>query len=269
MKRDNAYYPDALATNKYLQYSRYLYEYLLYKDYSSIASSFRFVTKGIPEKRRRVAKSALGKFYIRKGTTDFQFINYAYERGIRNYLKKNLHSFKAFVDIGACIGEYCIWLASKGKSCYAFEPVPANFNGLMENIKLNKLNDQVHAFNCGLGRQNEQVFFEVMETVTGSSHIDREKLSQNTLPIQICKLDEILTPEKVADQMPTIVKMDVEGMELEVLEGSKFFLQRMEDLRIIYEHSFSGAEQIKKLLLDRGDFKFLPLDKYNTMAFKS
>lgn len=267
MKRDNAYYPSAFAGNKYFQYLRYLMEYARYNDWASIKSSFQLVLNGSTEKRKRVAESRLGKFFIRPGTTDFQFINYAYERKIRNYLKQNLSSFNVFIDVGACIGEYCIWLAKKGKRCYAFEPVPKNFDALKENAALNNVLEYLKAYPYGLGEKDEEVVFEVMETVTGSSHICRDNNKKGE-KISIKRLDDLLNINKIQNSTPVIMKMDVEGMEVEVLKGAKDFVNRIQNLRIIYEHSFSGNEKIKAILLSAGNFDFTFLDKYNIMAIK-
>lgn len=268
MKKDNAYYPSAFAANKYLQYLRYLIEFAKYNDWASIKSSFRLVLKGTAEKEKRIANSRLGKFLIRQGTTDFQFINYAYERKIRNYLKNNIDSFDSFIDIGACIGEYCIWLAKQDKDCYAFEPVSKNYQALEENIELNSVQSKVKSFNYGLGEKEEEVLFEVMDTVTGSSHISRDNSTQGET-IKIKKLDAILSESELSNDKRVILKMDVEGMEVDVLKGGSNLIRRLSDLRIIYEHSFSGADEIKNKLLTLGEFEFKHLDEFNVMATKA
>ena len=209
----------------------------------------------------------MGQFIIRKGSTDFQFVNYAYEKLIREYLRKNLNSFDVFIDVGACIGEYCIWLANKGKTCYAFEPVPKNYDALKRNVELNNVQSSIHDFNLGLGSSDEKLLFEVMDTVTGSSRAN-PNLKSGGVYVPIKRMDDVLPVDVLDGKSRVVMKMDVEGMEIEVLKGASDFLSRIDDLRIIYEHTFAGDNSIKSYLLDISEFSFTQLDEYNIMAKK-
>src|SRR6266700_4038807 len=112
--------------------------------------------------------SGMGRFMVRKNTNDFQFINYAYEKAIKDYFIKNIDTFDVFIDVGACIGEYDIWLAKKGKRCIAVEPI--SFKGLERNIALNKAEDRIQVFPCGVGAKREKVYFEIVDKNIGASH---------------------------------------------------------------------------------------------------
>ena len=266
MKKDDAYYPSATNMSKYWKYLGYLVEYLKYGDWKSVKSSLKFVFKGQPESERRYANSRLGKFLIRKGTTDFQFINYAYERQIRNYILKHQDEFDTYIDIGACIGEYCVWIASLGKEVFAFEPVPANYEGLMENVSLNKQEKSITAFNVGLGKHEGMVHFDILSTVTGSSHISKDQDQEGNVKIEV--LDKVLDESIIKDESAVLMKLDVEGMEVDVLTGAKQFLKRIPNLSIIFEHSFAGTEEIKSFLNTTGSYDYKYLDKYNIIAVK-
>ena len=266
-KKDDAYYPSPYAFNKYWQYGRYMVEYMKYGDWSSIISSLKYVLTGKPESRQREVRSKMGRFMIRQGSTDFQFVNYAYEKLIREYLRKEKDTFDAFIDVGACIGEYCVWLAKLEKSCYAFEPVPKNYEALVENLKLNEVADKVHHFNLGLGASEEKILFEVMDTVTGSSRAN-PNLKSGGIHVPIKRLDDVLTEKIIHNDTRVIMKMDVEGMELQVLQGAVSLLQRIPDSRLIYEHTFSGADNIREFLQSFGDYSYTRLDEYNVLASK-
>lgn len=110
---------------------------------------------------------------MRPNTTDFQFVNYTYEKAVKIYIEQQLPAVHHFIDIGACIGEYCVWLAGKGIPCTAFEPV--NYLGAEENIRLNNVGAKVDLHRCGLGSQKAKVYFNALTTVTGSSRIDRDR----------------------------------------------------------------------------------------------
>ncbi len=266
MKKDDAYYPSATRISKYYQYLQYIIEYMKFDDWKSIMSSLKFVLTNEAEHENRYAKSKLGKFLIRKGTTDFQFINYAYEKEIRNYLLKNIDTYDTYVDVGACIGEYCVWLGSLGKKVYAFEPVKANYNGLIENVSINNLDDIINTYNVGLGKEEAMVHFDIYSTVTGSSHISENQTNKANVKIEV--LDKLLDSSQIANDRKIIMKLDVEGMEVDVLRGARNFLQRVAYIGVIYEHSFAGADEIKNFLETTGEYTYQTLDKYNTIAIR-
>lgn len=110
------YKPSLLSFNKYFTYLDYFKEFIACKDFKSLGASFKYVMTHKGPKEDYLANSKMGSFLIRKGTNDFQFINRAYERKVKGYIQDHLDSFDVFIDVGACIGEYCIWLAKQGKN---------------------------------------------------------------------------------------------------------------------------------------------------------
>src|SRR5882724_195686 len=158
------YRPRLFNTAKYFIYLDYFRQYLAYLDFRSLGASLKYVfTHKLPAADYKT-RSKMGNFFIRRQTTDFQFINYAYERKVKEYIKKNLDTFDVFIDAGACIGEYAVWLAKLGKKSIAIEPV--NFEALKKNITLNQMEDHVQVFAVGLGSKKERVYFYVPEGVT-------------------------------------------------------------------------------------------------------
>ena len=224
------YKPSWKNFNKYFIYLKYLSEYLKYGDFKSLKTSLKYVmTHQLPE-REFEAKSAMGRFLIRKSTTDFQFINYAYEKRIKDYLLKEVENFDVFIDVGACIGEYCIWLAKKGKRCIAIEPV--NFEGLRRNVMLNRLENNVQVYPVGVGNKKEKVYFEILEFVTSSSHIDRKSTNEPNVDIE--RLDDLFPRFNLQDGDRVIMKLDVEGMEVEAIQGAREMISKIKNLRVIY-----------------------------------
>ncbi|NLR60186.1 hypothetical protein HGH93_18885 [Chitinophaga polysaccharea] len=249
--KDHAYYPSWRKLSKYGQYLSYFGEYIRYNDWNSLAASVKLVLFNKPPGKTWQATSAMGRFRIRKGTTDFQFINYAYERRVRNYLKEQVaaKAIGSFIDIGACIGEYDVWLAAQGVPCIAFEPV----------------NYKVKLYALGLGSWRKKVNFVVMGTVTGSSHIDRDHKNGGNIPIE--RLDDLVPQLELNLRERIIVKLDVEGMETEVLEGARNFIGDTPDLRIIFER-YEGDNTVNDKLSSMGNFEFTRIDQYNYLATK-
>ncbi|MBS1659477.1 MAG: FkbM family methyltransferase [Bacteroidetes bacterium] len=261
------YRPSLSNPSKYLIYLDYFKEYIACKDFKSLGASLKYVfTHKLPKEDFQTS-SRMGKFQIRKQTTDFQFINYAYERKIKEYMEKNLDSFDVFIDAGACIGEYCIWLAKLGKKCIAIEPV--NFEAVRKNIALNNLEDKVQLFTVGLGDKKERVYFYIPNGLPSSSFLDREGAAGKEPNVDIETLDELSKRFNIPPGSRILMKMDVEGMEPELIEGGKEFIKNTPNLSFIYEHFESDNYRNDKALLALAPFKFQDLDPVNRLAIKS
>ena len=263
--KDNAYYPSLRNVGKYQLYMSYFWEYTKYADWNSIKASFGYMLFKKPPSKSWTSQSRLGRFHLRQGTNDFQFINYAYEKKIHDFVAENAKSLDVFIDVGACIGEYCVWMASQQVKCIAFEPV--NHEACSTNFALNKVQDRIALYKCGLGGKEEIVTFDVKKVVTSSSHISRDGSGANK--IQISTLDNIMkdTPLNISDRI--LMKLDIEGMELEMLEGAREFITRHPNISIIYEHTFSGNDEIIQKLRQFGQFEFRFLDEVNILAQKT
>ena len=122
-----------------------------------------------------------------------------------------------FADIGANIGAYTI-LASKNRGAisYSFEPVAATFNRLIKNIEANNIAPLVHPRLCGVGAKKSLLFFT--KGLDSMNHV----VSENTQSIQndIVEVPVITLDEIFVSQEPQIIKIDVEGFELNVLTGA-------------------------------------------------
>ena len=112
---------------KIIIYIDYFIEYLVYGDVSSIISSLKYILFGSVPKRDRIVRSRLGKYRCRALTNDFQYVNFAHEKLIKKFILQKSDWLTHFIDIGSCMGEYCVWLAPMGVKCIAFEPVEDNY----------------------------------------------------------------------------------------------------------------------------------------------
>lgn len=145
-----------------------------------------------------------------------------------------------FVDIGAHVGAYSI-LASRlvGRSGFviAVEPDPDNFRGLLFNAGL--LARAVIAVRAAIWNKNELHALFRSETGARSSLLPHTK-TMDTVVVPCLTLDslyQMLLRKSLIDRIDAI-KIDVEGSEREVLEGSlkvmkmvKFLLLEVHDLR--------------------------------------
>jgi FkbM family methyltransferase len=119
----------------------------------------------------------------------------------------------AFADIGANIGSYTV-LASgvcRAKS-FAFEPDPTTFAALSRNIALNRLNAIVDCRECALGSQVGKI-----DLTVGLDTVNRV-VTDKTGPTRVVAMDTL--DNGLAGERPSLIKLDVEGFESEVLKGA-------------------------------------------------
>jgi FkbM family methyltransferase len=152
------------------------------------------------------------------------------------FLLHLLRKEDVFGDVGANIGSYTI-LASGvvNAKTISVEPVPSTFKHLQNNIKINSLDNLVSAFNNGVGATEGILrFTKDFDTVNHVVSEDSISLG-DTIQIPIVTLDNLFS-----NHLPVLLKIDVEGFELNVLKGGKNVLGSNELKAIIIELNSSG-----------------------------
>jgi len=146
-------------------------------------------------------------------------------------IKKELPAHPVILDVGAAGGETCIMFteAFPQGSVYGFEPIQATFTKLKEHTKAYP---NITIYHTALGNAKEQTSINVMSRITSSSLFQSEEKSTfegnayfdivEREPISIDRLDNLMgnVPEI------TLIKMDVQGYELEVLKGGQRTLEK-------------------------------------------
>lgn len=200
------------------------------------------------------------KLIISKGLTGATGNLYCglFEFDDMGFLLHLLRDKDLFIDIGANVGVYTILASSEvGANTIAIEPIPSTFKNLIENININQIQEKVKSLNIGLGSKKDIIrFTQSLDTV---NHVATEN-EIDTIDVEVEKLDTITKNKK-----PLLIKMDVEGFETDVLNGSEEVLKSKDLKAIIIELNGSGERygydenQIHIKLLDHG---FKPY-KYN------
>lgn len=167
--------------------------------------------------------------------------NNEFETERARFVCKQIRPKDIFIDIGANIGFFSILAARLGAEVWAFEPEPNNLKRLRRNIELNGFTaEQVTVFNFALGNESGEVcLYRPLTDNYGRSAIGLSEATDSvTVPIR--RLDEVLKPTNTR----CVVKVDVEGAELQVFGGGDSVIANMSagSLWLVEVHVGAGVD---------------------------
>ena len=121
--------------------------------------------------------------------------------------RRHIQPGDLFLDVGANVGTYSIWVGELGAEIIAIEPAEDTFSLLWDNIKLNQHN--ITPLQVAAGAQNGFLRFTV-----GRDCVNRID-PRGAAEIRVLTIDSI-----IGDRTASGMKVDVEGFEIDVLRGS-------------------------------------------------
>lgn len=206
------------------------------------------------------------KFLVKTGETGLTGNIYTglHEFSEMGFLLHVLRPDDLFVDIGANVGSYTILACSAvGATGIAFEPVPSTYNRLLENMRLNHLDDKVKCVNKAVGVQQGTIAF-TSDQDTVNHALSSDEQCDNVVTVEITSLDAAL-----GEESPAVMKIDVEGFETPVLDGAQETLKKKSLHSVIMELNGSGSRygfdesQLLELMLDYGfkTYSYNPLNR--------
>lgn len=175
------------------------------------------------------------KLIIHKGMTGATGNLYCglHEFSEMSFLLHLLRAEDLFLDIGANVGSYTVLSSGYIKAkTISLEPVPSTFNHLQNNIAINHIGNKVTALNIALGSDEGVINFTASLDTVNHVAVPEDK---NIIEVPVNKLDNILS-----EQIPLLIKIDVEGFETEVLNGGKKTLHDKKLKAIIIELTGHG-----------------------------
>jgi len=119
-------------------------------------------------------------------------------------------------DVGAHIGSFSIYAASKGALVYAFEPDPKSYAKLLKNINLNSFQNKITAFNFGIYSFTGQINLDTTAS-NNAGHSILTKNNKDKQKINIKKLSEVLYELNVP--CVDLLKIDIEGAEYNIFKN--------------------------------------------------
>ena len=176
-----------------------------------------------------------------------------YEIALLDRLASLVKPASIAIDVGANIGNHAIYFAGvMGCKVVALEPNPKAAALLRRNAELNGLSSQIDVRECAGGAERRKG-----RVAEGQAH----NLGTSTMladpagDIEIVPLDHLAIEGDVG-----LVKIDVEGMESEVLRGARELLSKHRPVLAI---EASSAEDYLRVVGEIAPLGYLPLGSYN------
>ena len=159
-----------------------------------------------------------------------------YELAMLQAMRAMLHEDDLVLDVGANIGNHAIYLAAVvGCRVIAFEPNPQLVLPLQKSIVHNGLEDRITLIAKGVGAvEGKGVFADLKPDNLGAQALtlinEGDQTDGDTM--EVVPLDSIKF-----DRSVMAIKIDVEGMELDVLEGAKRLIESDRPCLFIESHN--------------------------------
>ena len=157
-----------------------------------------------------------------------------------------LSNCERFVDAGAYVGDTLQQLLGKtsGKigKAFLFELDPGNFSNLSKYLSAlpSSLQMRIVAFNKGLWSEQGNVQY----TGVGDGFTITNNVHSRVSNAEVVALDHVLNGEEIS-----FIKMDIEGAEIEALEGSRLTIQAQRPkLAICTYHKFKDMLEIPLII---------------------
>ena len=229
---------------KYL--SRYRFSKPLRKIINRI--NHKFANRNIKRGNPRIAIFAFD--HIGLEINNFGIYEEDLLNAIMSFLKDrlNLKKLSTVIDVGANIGNHSLYFSKISEKVFSYEPNPNTY----ELLKFNTRNfPNISIFNFGISNKNEKKFLNESNFNIGDSSIvssiEKQNIQKDGITvheIDSFKLDDLKDP---SNEEISMIKIDVEGHELEVMIGAKSLINRDKPL-LIFEHNIEiNKEQTLKI----------------------
>lgn len=157
----------------------------------------------------------------------------AVEPSVQEALRRHLGRGRVLWDVGANIGFFSLLGARLGAEVVAFEPVPENVARLRGNIASNGFDEVITVRDVAVAAATTVASLLVVEDASWSHLADRgwHPRTAGEIDVRVVALDDLALPA------PDVIKIDVEGSEVAVLQGARRLLTERRPAVIIELHA--------------------------------
>ena len=149
---------------------------------------------------------------------------------------------KNVLDIGAFVGDSPIYFILKGaKKVYAIEPHSDAYNEMLENIKLNNMENKIIPINMGINYEKDYINIHTKAVNTQGTLLKSEG---NGIKVPAGKLSDIIDKYNIDAQ---VIKMDCEGCEYDIILKDYDTIKEFDEIGFEY-HAYNTKIPVSKLL---------------------
>jgi FkbM family methyltransferase len=146
-------------------------------------------------------------------------------------------------DVGAFHGILTLFFASRCSQVISYEPNEINHGRLIENIRLNNLTN-VQVRKLGVGAQPGSGTLRYSPKMAGGGTLDPNAIAPVSQAVQFTTLDRDIAA--FALPPPDLIKIDIEGWELEALQGARETLAAHHPALFLEMHGETMREKQRK-----------------------
>ncbi|MFJ4524584.1 FkbM family methyltransferase [Streptomyces sp. NPDC088810] len=191
-----------------------------------------------------------------------------------NYEQPGLPDAPFTIDVGANIGLFSLYMKQKYPAAriIAFEPAPENYQALRQNLELHQAGD-VTVYPYAVGSEAREATFTYYPAMPGNSTLHpEEKVLQkrlmgerlgeqaatdlfqaSTITVTVDRLSRFLAEHHPDVTTIDLLKVDVEGAELEVLRGiDDADWAKVQNVLLEVNNTDGALDRVETLLREKG-----------------
>jgi FkbM family methyltransferase len=158
---------------------------------------------------------------------------------------------KNVLDIGAFVGDSPIYFILKGaKKVYAIEPHPDAYNEMLENIKLNNMENKIIPINIGISYEKDYIIINIKNLAQVAASFFNS--NNKGIKVPAGKLSDIIEKYNIDAQ---ILKMDCEGCEYNIILKDYNTIKEFDEIGFEYHVDKTRITVIKLLEKLNKDFE--------------
>lgn len=204
-----------------------------------------------PKAFSRIKRGYGTGLYWTHEVSDMRYLLGEYEPELAAWLKEKMQKGYSFIDIGANAGYFSLlatkFLINDSQRILAFEPMPENIRQLTNHRDKNSAS-KIEIYPLAVADTDRVVEFSDSTNHAANTYNEASVLHRNSpkIPIQAKSLDSICNDSGLTS---FVVKIDVEGAELDVLKGGVETLSKFKPELILATHD-CHVKGIEKACLD-------------------
>jgi FkbM family methyltransferase len=161
------------------------------------------------------------------------------------------------VDVGAFVGDSAIYFALKGaRKVIAIEPHPEAYEEMLENIRLNKLEDVIVPINAGLASRHGRIRIESVDIERTAITYHRPSKCNGEV-MALC-LSELISKYNIDSN--AALKLDCQGCEYDIILNDYARIKLFDEILLEY-HANVGGKPSKLLKVLSRDYRCKVVEK--------